>query len=162
MKHEVRFRPIADITKESVSNGRRKTFAGSLGRLPDGRVRIVGADDGEELFTLTGLLGLLARADGGKTRIVIQRLQIRFPERDEKPVLRPFGNQREAPLVLAVQIGRKTLFIVNAIALIGSGYSSLTITAHIVPYRRNEFADLGPFASVAADGNQCYCASGWK
>ena len=30
----------------------RKRFAGPLGGLPDGRVRIVGADDGEQPFTL--------------------------------------------------------------------------------------------------------------
>lgn len=42
-------------TLESVSNGRRKSFTGPLGVLPDGRVGVVGADDFEEPFALAGL-----------------------------------------------------------------------------------------------------------
>ena len=56
---------------QSVSNGRRKPFAGPFFRLPDGRVRIVNTDDGEELFTLALLASLLACPYGSKTRIVI-------------------------------------------------------------------------------------------
>ena len=55
----------------SVSALRSKPFAGPFFGLPDGRVGIVGADDCEESFTLAGLSGLLAYADGSKTWIVI-------------------------------------------------------------------------------------------
>ncbi len=56
---------------ESVPALCHESFAGPLGGLPDSRVGIVGADDVEEFITLAGLSGLLAGADGGKTRIVI-------------------------------------------------------------------------------------------
>ena len=49
----------------------KKSSRFHFGGLPDGRVRIVSADDGEEAFSLAGLPGLLLRADGGKARIVI-------------------------------------------------------------------------------------------
>jgi hypothetical protein len=44
----VRFRPEADITNESVPDRRCKPVAGPLFGLPDGRIQIVGTDDGEE------------------------------------------------------------------------------------------------------------------
>jgi hypothetical protein len=60
--------------------------------------------------------------------------------------------------VLARQIGGNALFIVGAkvlraVAPIGPNDSSLTITAYIVLYCRQEFADLGLFACIAADGD---------
>ncbi len=56
---------------ESVFSDFRKRFAGPLSGLPNVRVRVVSADDFKESFTLAGLSGFLACADGSKTRIVI-------------------------------------------------------------------------------------------
>ena len=50
---------------------RSKSFASSLGGLPDIRVRIVGADDGQKAVTLAGLPGLLSSDDWSKPRIVM-------------------------------------------------------------------------------------------
>ena len=67
-------------------------FTGSLGGLPDFRVQIAGANDVEKLSTFAGLPGLLACSDRGKSRIVIQCLQIGFFGQDEITVFRCPGN----------------------------------------------------------------------
>ena len=82
---------------ESVPAFRSKPFAGSLGGLPDGLIRIVGADDGEEAVSLTKLPGFLACEDRSETWIVIERLQIGLIREYEMPVFRRFGNQLARP-----------------------------------------------------------------
>ena len=49
---------------------RSKLFASSFGGLPDGFVRIVITDDGEELLALTNLPRFLPGTNRGKARIV--------------------------------------------------------------------------------------------
>ena len=56
---------------ELVSARRNELLAGSFGGLPNSFVRIVGTNDGEKSLSLAGLPSFLARADGGKIRIVI-------------------------------------------------------------------------------------------
>ena len=93
----------------------------------------------------SGLAGLLACPYGGKSRIVIKRLQIGLRGRNEKPVFCRLANQRQAPLAVARQISAKTLFIVCAKVYTPPDDPSLATAAHIVPYCRHKLADPGLF-----------------
>ncbi len=77
---------------ESVPARRSEPFAGPFGRLPDGRVWILGADDGEEFITLPRLPGGLALFDLSKAGIVIQYFQVSLIQRDEEAFRRRLAN----------------------------------------------------------------------